>query len=322
VYIKRTPRPRADDLMKMQILLPGVDTKDVLQLVEDIETICVLTMEDVNVCDNVKFLHDIVGADNGNVKYKEEIEAITRNIPVSCDGLRGIQFVQCKHVFSAVPLLYNIMTTCFKCPICRCGSSAIIDIENAKPKNLEYDVWNTLCVISSIVRRRHQDDRAEEENSVDIQPSIEIMNELRLELSWMVQFSIYNTNSNNGNTPAAVIGLPLRKVMESNDVTTYLQTGSVPPRALSRLMRKSVTYSIQVIALLNGNSIVVHQSSNQMSNTGNRNVNLNVTGHANSVGKLLLKIEICPYERIGIVKMIRYEIECSEIDNIVIPEIL
>jgi len=51
---------------------------------------------------------------------------------IQVENMGAIKIQKCGHEFSAVPLLYEVMTKVFKCPICRGGSETEVTLDEDK----------------------------------------------------------------------------------------------------------------------------------------------------------------------------------------------
>jgi hypothetical protein len=213
----------------IELVLPGLNKDDILVFVSAAGLQCPLTLEIVDECNTVDFINDLLKAQQD--RYTNNVADINQLINLVVPGLenmKALQFKKCKHTFSAVPLIYNILTTSFKCPVCRSGSSVSVDTTETafKPQHINIATWNILCGMAMITSIGSQ----KEQESEDFRISNIIYNQIQQEIIWTALFSIYNTeNGLNHDFPHAVIGVRLRNIRDTatsseSDYTT-LQTG-------------------------------------------------------------------------------------------------
>ena len=196
----------------IELILPGSDVEDKLLIISQKKSckiddnICVLTMENVNLCDDVSYLSDIVK----NIKnmsitnYLHEISSEIKNIG-------SIKIIKCGHHFSGVPILYEFMTKKFKCPICRFGSEKEIDLKENRPSTIAPNMWTLLCKIAEITRENDKKQRLEEEEAMVEQISLTTVIAMYEILPWDVSFSIYrNENPLIHERPYAIMSVGMR----------------------------------------------------------------------------------------------------------------
>jgi len=83
---------------------------------------------------------------------------------VGCLSVTG-----CGHKFSGLSLLYIFMTTGFKCHICRYRDNAEVYITATPPKVLCTQVWEAMCVLCNVVRKRDMFEKLNHERFVAMQ---------------------------------------------------------------------------------------------------------------------------------------------------------
>jgi hypothetical protein len=128
-----------------------------------------------------------VSVDNGIDLFEEQFAVFERNFSDNCQEpavmsntawentvqecaqvkeMGAINIKKCGHEFSAVPLLYEVMTKVFKCPICRGGSETEIDLDEDKvPANMPKIIKKILCSNSTKVRDEDKQQNRIEENA-------------------------------------------------------------------------------------------------------------------------------------------------------------
>mgnify|MGYP000589608738 CR=1 FL=1 len=232
----------------MDIILPGTLTVDKLIYYTGKhaeihkECVCSLTMENVLSCDAVDFLNDQIRckiADPNNdlqthKLYQDTLKDLKELIFCGC-----IKIEKCGHIFAAVPILFEIMTRCFKCPICRSGSSNVVDttcIEKA-PDNMNLNLWRILSIISRHVKIE-QKKQEESENfliAAQFQPLTfeEIVVSNRVPPLQTIIYLYSNSRPNPRERPTLVVQIDLHYssdlntsvINSNNDVNIVLDSG-------------------------------------------------------------------------------------------------
>ena len=66
-----------------------------------------------------------------------------------------IRIEACGHVFSGAPLLYELISRAFTCPLCRHGSRQTVDIHDTDiiPANMDKHLWRVLCFLAQHARK-------------------------------------------------------------------------------------------------------------------------------------------------------------------------
>jgi len=140
---------------------------------------------------------------------------------VGCLSITG-----CGHKFSGLPLLYICMTTGFKCPICRYGSNAEIDITAPPPDHLCAKVWEAMCVLCNVMLVRDRLERQEQERFAAMQAARQSISVIYVSLPWMLRFVLYK-DPNPGMSSVPFAQIPIKMCI---DRTTAVQSrnGQLP----------------------------------------------------------------------------------------------
>jgi len=120
-----------------------------------------------------------------------------KNIPASIMRMRDtgcLCVMGCGHKFSGVPLLYTFMTMGFKCPICRFGGNATIDIEAPPPPSLCAETWKVMCYLANVVRKRDKLEKYNEERRLAMQMSRQNISLIYQSMPWFIVFALYKEN--------------------------------------------------------------------------------------------------------------------------------
>jgi len=175
----------------MHVLLPNLlessdllETYDVSDSKQHSEVTCAFTLCGVTHCDARSFLQERLMAyhtppsETGVLtEAREETQFLAaqqdlQNLDIS-DAPTCIRLAGCGHVFSGVPLLYELITRIFRCPLCRQGSAQVVDISHPCkiPDNVNPCLWRLLCFLA---RRARQLAQREQRNSSGLQISSQL----------------------------------------------------------------------------------------------------------------------------------------------------
>ena len=140
-----------------------------------------------------------------------------------------------------MPLIYNLVTTCFKCPVCRGGSNKVVDIESSKtPHNIETRIWSLLCALAKIYRKQIKLEEDEVNRDLVLDVSQQTIASLRSHVTWTIMFflesraSVDNRPRANMRNPCAVIAVRLRQCSERDNIDVVFDTGIPIFRILKR----------------------------------------------------------------------------------------
>ena len=232
------------------MLLPGLEAQDEVQINPPEESEksafeCSLTFESLVSFKGADFLRDMDKSNNqegGERKRRRGqkcMQECIKDVPDSCNILT---VSECGHKFLEIPFLYHVMTTEFRCPICRSGSSSTVDITATTARGVNPSLWKCLCMIAKKTRdRRKMEDAVEEMHSLmelqmqEIQ-SINRMSvgELLTEIQITVIFSVYSVapqfqQSGRGVIPSASVTVGLRpNFTASFSADESFDEGSIP----------------------------------------------------------------------------------------------
>jgi len=167
---------------------------------------CPLVMDDLWSNDDQKFLTDklhilVAGASASEEECATALEYIAGVKNMGCMKIKG-----CGHGFCAIPLLYAFMTSCFKCPVCRFGNKATIDIAAKKPYNMPNAAWESLCILSRLSSLCDKKERIANENVAIMEVAQESLQDLYTIIPWKMVFSVYKKNdAATGDIPFAIV---------------------------------------------------------------------------------------------------------------------
>jgi hypothetical protein len=167
---------------------------------------CPLVMHDLWSNNDQEFLtdklHILVGAASAS---EDECATAQKHID-SVKNMGCMQIKGCGHRFCAVPLLYTFMTSCFKCPVCRFGNKATIDISAKKPNNMPNAAWQCLCILSKLSSICVKKERIAIENMEIMEVAQDSLQDLYTMIPWKMVFSAYKkTDAKTGDIPFATV---------------------------------------------------------------------------------------------------------------------
>ena len=148
------------------VTLPGLLETDVLEIEDsayDKEFVCPLTIHTAGQCNTRDFLIEKHALNTVGLSDKEQngvLQLLQQGL--SCEDMGTATFHTCRHTFATMPLLYNIVSNQFRCPICRGGSNTEVDLSQLACA-LPLDIWKILCQIGSDVKLRNKLERDTED---------------------------------------------------------------------------------------------------------------------------------------------------------------
>ena len=227
--------------MPTELALPGLESTDIIVLYDkgekynttDKNENCPLTMEGIGECNPDTFLQDILKTELVNhPELDNERKLLLLRRIKKVKKCSVAEFKECKHSFSAMPLIYNLVTTSFKCPVCRGGSNKVVDIESNKtPNSVDPDIWSLLCEMAKIYRKQDKIEEEQQNRDVMLDLSQQTIVSLRSHVTWTIMFFLESQSSadnrprENMRNPAAVIGVRLRQCSERDNLDVVFDTG-------------------------------------------------------------------------------------------------
>jgi hypothetical protein len=267
------------------LLLPGCEPGDhvTFSVAADDDFTCPLTQEPPKDFAIVPFLADLHAVNAGVTAARkrrrddEDLHEQIQALPPTRDVCR---LDACGHTFLSVPLLYHVMTTGFKCPICRCGSESSLDLAAAAPPGvLDPVIWACLTQLARMTRERHRVDEAAEELTLLAQmqnAEISAINTMSVEelieqIQITILFNIYRQGPSGSSMlmPSARVAVNLRpnilrsltSVAEhSEDDTPLIYESGQAQRPLSILLRTAARFSITLFAQTSEGGVPFFQS--------------------------------------------------------------
>ena len=198
----------------------SVDTRlQVLTHDTDEEDDCALTLASCWEHDDGQFMHskmqllanDVFAVATNLMQtesWKKLPSSILRMRQTGCLCVMG-----CGHKFSGVPLLYALTTVGFKCPICRFGGNATVDIQAPAPVSLCVDTWHVMCTLANVVRKRDKLEKYNEQRMLAIEMSRHSISVVYESMPWFIVFVLYKESKPTmSSTPYAQI--PIKMTVE------------------------------------------------------------------------------------------------------------
>ena len=200
------------------MVLNGLVESDALSRISEpagnsAETLCPLTMESIYAKNDAQFLKEAVEAISKkplfvrNAAWDQTVQECAQ-----VEDMGAIKIKKCGHEFSALPLLYEVMTKVFKCPICRGGSeSEVILDQDEVPANMAPKTWKVLCMICTRVREEDKKQKQIEENTFPLGMQMTSVIEMYDSMPWTMSFSLYRTeNPSTSERPFVIIPIQMR----------------------------------------------------------------------------------------------------------------
>lgn len=259
------------------MLLPGLEPGDEIEFLPDdvagSEFECALTFENATTFDARNFWRErLLSNEKGRRPKKRSHAMKTLEEAVECipEKPNHLRVVQCGHQFLDAPFFYHIMTSQFRCPICRSGSSSAVELNEHSETGMDKDVWGTMCKITKLCRDRLKMEEAVEEMQqvIELQmnevQSINRMSvdELLTGIEITIIFSVYSAapqmqNSHRAVIPTASVTVGLRpnfassfaadESVDGNNTPMVYESGQAQ-RPLSMILRNSTAFSFTLFA--------------------------------------------------------------------------
>jgi len=118
----------------------------------------------------------------------------------------------CGHVFCAIPLLYMLATSCFRCPVCRFGNRNFMDMSARTPCNMPKGAWVALGIMSKLVKQHEMQELAEHENDALAAIAQHSFMDIFSMIPWQMTVSVYKrANLAPGDIPHACVHMNMRQ---------------------------------------------------------------------------------------------------------------
>jgi len=301
----------------------------------DVEETCVLTMENCWQHDDKSFFRDQISLLERDVYAKATKLLVLpswKKLPAMVENLQDLGCLRvagCGHKFSGVPLLYAMMTGGFKCPICRFGGNTDINLGKMVQGDFPLDLWEILCVLSTVVRKRNVIERNHEAHFSTLQLARQTITVVYQSMPWVVRFVMYKeTNPKMHNVPSAEISLQM--VMDSaalhgrqgiwpDDIVLGVGARGSEARKLSSHMRASGSFYVEIVIDIETVRHVVFQSSNMHYKHSGCTARPQVCLHTEAtIGACEIKFEKCPYRNENLLQNVTYRVPETQLRALII----
>ena len=137
-----------------------------------------------------------------------EAQVAMAHMPASIGCL---QISGCGHVFCAAPLLYLFATSSFRCPVCRFGNNAKIDMSGPSPVHMPAGVWTALSIMSKLAGVQQSREQIHDTaHAVDVF-ALNSFLDLYATIPWQMVVSVYRrANASVGDIPYACVHMNMR----------------------------------------------------------------------------------------------------------------
>jgi len=175
--------------------------------------VCPLVLEHLWSLDDKTFLRNklaIVQAKN--IGTHSDYSQVELGLGLIKHNMGCLKITGCGHVFCAVPLLYMFVTSSFRCPVCRFGNSARVDMSQKRPRNLPQGVWQTLSVLSKLAAQREICEQLDTMNSNLEEITQQSFMDIYAMIPWQMVISVYRqADAAPGDIPHACVHMNLRQ---------------------------------------------------------------------------------------------------------------
>jgi len=188
--------------------------------------VCPLVLEHLWSLDDKKFLRNklaIVQAKN--IGTHSDYSQVELGLGLIKHNMGCLKITGCGHVFCAVPLLYMFVTSSFRCPVCRFGNSARVDMSQKRPPNMPQGVWQTLSVLSKLAAQREICEELDTMNSNLQEITQQSFMGIYAMIPWQMAVSVYRqADAAPGDVPHACVHMNMRQEIEQIQGTDVLFT--------------------------------------------------------------------------------------------------
>ena len=310
---------------------PNTMTQDTL----DDEEPCALTMGNCWDHDDKTFFREHIVRLEADVFAKAtKLLALAswKKLPGMVDELEDIGCLRvagCGHKFSGTPLLYTMMTNGFKCPICRYGGSAKINLGEMVEGDFPPGLWDVLCVLCTVVRRRDIIERNHQAHFSTLQLARQTITTVYRTMPWIVRFVLYNEASPAMHSiPFAQIPLKMemdRTALEArqgiwpDDIVLNARARGSSARQLSAQIRDSGSYFVEIIVDMETVRHVVFQSAKMHYKKSTSTVRAQQCFHTEeTIGDCAVHFEKCQYRNEHFVQNVTYTVPETQLRALII----
>jgi hypothetical protein len=237
--------------MKTKIWLPGFGTGRDVDFCHDApkHDICPLTMEQFG---NVSTRESTRTHLHEN-ELSETTRAHAQKLQLKIVDASPLKMA-CGHVFSCFELLHYLSLQGDQCPVCRQGSLRSLNLEaRRKPNKLQKELWEFVCVTSTVRRKQRQDE--EEREMVRVHEEFQHQEDQISIMNWVFQESrifavifAYVSSGNETVLPPACfrVGLRFWDSFTPTDGTITYRAGRSQLRTMNNLLQRSINFTVRV----------------------------------------------------------------------------
>jgi hypothetical protein len=235
----------------------------------------------------------------------------------------------CGHKFSGVPLLYTVLTSGFKCPICRFGGNAHIGICSAISKDCLKKVWEVMCIVCNVVLRRDLIEKNHDANFSTLQLARQTITMVYQTLPWVMRFVLYKEACPvMDSVPFAQIQMQLSVDRSALDrrhgvwpAMIELSAGArgSSARNLSKQMRASGSYFVELIFDIETARHVIFQSHKINHKSAPAPGQPRTCPHTeHTIGECDIFFEKCVYRNENFFKRVSYNVQETQLRAMII----
>jgi len=296
---------------------------------------CVLTMSSCWTHDDKAFLLSKIYMLEGDTFAKASKVMNTspwkllRTIVDQTTGVGCLKVTACGHQFSGLPLLYAFMTSGFKCPICRCGGNAQINIAAKEPEGMCPKMWMVLCLLCDVVRKRDRIESNHETHFSTLQLARQTITVVYQTLPWVMRFALYrDANPGMGSQPFAQIpirmkidrsALHARQGVWPDNIELSAGVRGSSARHLTAQMRKCASFFVEVVVDVETTRHVIFQSTKLTYKRAPLSMETQTCYHTeNTLGRCVLAFKKCPYDHENFLDNVTFRVAEAELRALII----
>jgi hypothetical protein len=237
--------------MKSKIWLPGFGTGRGIDFCHDVpeHEICPLTMEQFGKVSTRECTRTHLQEN----KMNEATHAHAQKLQLKIKDAPPVKMA-CGHIFSCFQLLHHLSLHGDQCPVCRQGSLRSLNLEaRRKPHKLQKELWEFVCVTSTVRREQRQDE--EERELMRVHEEFQNQEDQTSIMNWVFQESrifavifAYVSSGNETVLPPACFRVGLRfwdSVRPTDETITY-RAGRSQLRTMNNLLQRSMNFTVRV----------------------------------------------------------------------------
>jgi len=296
---------------------------------------CALIMGNYWDHDDKSFLRDKIALLERDVYAKAtKLFALSlwKMLPGMIEDLQDIgclRVARCGHKFSGIPLLYNMMTSGFKCPICRFEGNADINLDAMVQGDFPLQLWEILCVLYKVVRKRNLIEMHHEAHFSTLQLARQTITVVYQSMPWVVRFVMYKENNPSMNgVPCAEIPLQMtmdhaalhaRQGVWPDDIVLSVGARGSSARQLSLQIRACGSFFVEIVIDIETTRHVVFQSTKMQYKHSTSTARPQQCFHTEgTIGACEINFEKCNYRNENFLKNVTYKVPETQLRSLII----